>query len=187
VTYVALLFPVLGIFAAGPQAVGDRYSYLSCLGWALLAGAAVARSWSGSRAVRAVAAVMVVVLVVLTVQQVRVWHDSVTLWSHAVALEPANRFARINLGGAYVEQGRMAEAIVQYREVLKLSRDKAPWYQVLGWLYARSGLVAEALPLFVEALRLEPGRPDACANAWEAVAVLRVPAPAELSGCAPAG
>jgi len=187
VTYVALLFPVLGIFAAGPQAVGDRYSYLSCLGWALLAGAAVARSWSGSRAVRAVAAVMVVVLVVLTVQQVRVWHDSVTLWSHAVALEPANRFARINLGGAYVEQGRMAEAIVQYREVLKLSRDKAPWYQVLGWLYARSGLVAEALPLFVEALRLEPGRPDACANAREAVAVLRVPAPAELSGCAPAG
>src|SRR5439155_511398 len=42
VTYVALLFPVLGVFAAGPQAVGDRYSYLACLGWALLAGGAVA-------------------------------------------------------------------------------------------------------------------------------------------------
>jgi protein O-mannosyl-transferase len=174
---------VLGIFAAGPQAVGDRYSYLACLGWALLAGAAVAWPWAGSRVVRVVAAVMVAVLVVLTVQQVRVWHDSISLWSHAVALEPANRLARISLGGAYVEQGRMPEAIVQYREVLKLSRDKAPWYAVLGWLYARSGFVADALPLLVEALRLEPGRPDACANVRQAVSILRVPAPQELSGC----
>ncbi len=96
-------------------------------------------------------------------------------------------FLPVLLGGAYVELGRMPEAIVQYREVLRLSRDKAPWYAVLGWLYARSGLVADALPLFVEALRLEPGRPDACANVREAVAELGVPAPAELSGCPPAG
>jgi hypothetical protein len=187
IAYVTLLLPVLGLFAAGPQAVGDRYSYLACLGWALLAGGAVAWSRSGARVVRAVAAVIVLVLVMLTAQQVRIWRDSVSLWSHAVALEPANRIARINLGGAYVEQGRMPEAIVEYREVLRLSRDKAPWYAVLGWLYARSGLVADALPLFVEALRLEPGRPDACVNAREAVAMLRVPAPAELSGCPPGG
>lgn len=187
VTYVALLFPALGIFAAGPQAVGDRYSYLACLGWALLAGAAVAWPRSGSRVVRAVAAVIVTVLVVLTMQQVRVWRDSESLWSHAVALEPANRLARINLGAAYVEQGRMPEAIDQYREVLRLSRDKAPWYAVLGWLYARSGQVSEALPLLVEALRLEPGRPDACVNARQAVASLGGPAPPELSGCPPAG
>jgi tetratricopeptide (TPR) repeat protein len=126
---------------------------------------------------------VVVVLIALTVQQVRVWRDSVTLWSHAVALEPANRIARINLGGAYIEEGRMPEAIAQYSEVLKLSRDKAPWYAVLGWLHARSGLVAEALPLLLESLRLDPGRPDVCANARRAVAVLRVPAPPELSRC----
>jgi hypothetical protein len=187
VTYVALLFPVLGLFAAGPQAVGDRYSYLSCLGWALLAGGAVAWRWAGSRAVRSAAAGIVVILVVLTVQQVRVWHDSLSLWSHAVSLEPANRLARINLGGAYVEQGRFPEAIVQYREVLRLSRDKGPWYAVLGWLYARSGHVADALPLLVEALRLEPGKPDACANARQAVEILGVPAPPELAGCPRAG
>jgi hypothetical protein len=187
VAYVALLFPVLGLFAAGPQAVGDRYSYLACLGWALLAGLAVAWRWAGSRLVRAVASGIVVVLVVLTVQQVRVWRDSLSLWSHAVALEPANRLARINLGEAYIEQGRLPEAIVQYSEVLRLSRDKAPWYAVLGWLYARSGRVAEALPFLVEALRLEPGKPDACSNARLAVEILRVPAPPELAGCPRAG
>ena len=141
----------------------------------------------GSGVVRVAVAGILIVLVVLTGQQVRIWHDSVSLWSHAVALEPGNRFARINLGGAYVEQGRMPEAIVQYREVLRLSRDKAPWYAVLGWLYARSGFVADALPLLVESLRLEPGRPDACANARRAAAALRAPAPPELSRCPPAG
>jgi hypothetical protein len=187
VTYVALLFPALGLFAAGPQAVADRYAYLPCLGWALMAGGAVAWHWAGSRVVRAVAAGIVVLLLVLTVQQVRVWRDSLALWSHAVALDPANRLARINLGGAYVEQGRIPEAIVQYREVLRLSRDKAPWYAVLGWLYATSGHVGDALPLLVESLRLEPGQPDACANARQAVEILRVPVPPELAACPRAG
>ena len=123
----------------------------------------------------------------LTMQQVRVWQDSVTLWSHAATLEPDNRFARINLGGAYAAAGRFPEAIDQYREVLKLSPDKAPWYEVLGWLYASSGHVAEGLPLLLEALRLEPGRAGACANAREAVRLLNLPPPPELEACRGAG
>ena len=187
VVYVALLLPTLGFFAAGPQAVADRYSYLPCLGWALAAGGALAWPWRGSRVLRAAAAGAIVILLVLTAQQVRVWRDSVSLWSHAVALEPDNRFARINLGGAYVAEGRVSAAIDQYREVLRLSRDKAPWYEVLGWLYAQNGLVAEGLPLLLDALRLEPGRPGACANAREAVRLLGVPPPAELAACPRAG
>ena len=37
--YVVVLFPVLGFAQSGPQLVADRYSYLSCMGWALLGGA----------------------------------------------------------------------------------------------------------------------------------------------------
>ena len=187
VAYVTLLLPTLGFFAAGPQAVADRYSYLPCLGWALAAGGLVAWPWAGTRVVRVVAAGVLALLVLLTAQQVRVWRDSISLWSHAVALEPANRFARINLGGAYAAAGRTPEAIDQYREVLKLSREKAPWYEVLGWLYASSGHVAEGLPLLLEALRLEPGRAGACINAREAVRLLNVPPPSELSSCPRAG
>jgi hypothetical protein len=181
--YVTLLLPTLGLFAAGPQAVADRYSYLACLGWALAVGGMVAWPWAGERPVRLVSACVLIVLVVLTAQQVRVWRSSVTLWSRAVVLEPENRFARINLGGAYAAEGRTPEAIEQYREVLRLSRNKAPWYEVLGWLYASRGDVAEALPLLVESLRLEPGRAGACANAHEAVRRLNVPPPPELAAC----
>jgi hypothetical protein len=133
VVYVALILPTLGFFAVGPQPVADRYSYLPCLGWALVAGGAVAWPWVGARVMqvgvrmaRVAAAAALVLLLTLTMQQVRVWRDSVTLWSRAVALEPDNRFARINLGGAYAAAGRVPEAIDQYRQVLKLSPDKAP-------------------------------------------------------------
>jgi hypothetical protein len=183
VAYVTLLLPTLGFFAAGPQAVADRYSYLPCLGWALAAGGLVAWPWPGTRVVRVVAAGSLTLLVLLTAQQVPGWRDSISLWSQAVALEPANRFACINLGGAYAAAGRTPEAIGQYREVLKLSRDKAPWYEVLGWLYASSGHVAEGLPLLLEALCLEPGLADACINAREAVRLLNVSPPPELSSC----
>jgi hypothetical protein len=71
--------------------------------------------------------------------------------------------------------------------VLTLSPDKAPWYEVLGWLYASSGHVAEGLPLLLEALRLEPGRTGACLNAREAVRLLDLPPPPELEACPPPG
>jgi hypothetical protein len=183
VVYVSLLLPTLGFFAVGPQPVADRYSYLPCLGWALAAGGAAAWPWVGSRVVRVAGALAL--LLHLTMQQVHVWRDSVSLWSRAVALEPDNRFARINLGGAYATAGRTPEAIDQYRQVLELSRDKAPWYEVLGWLYATSGHAAEGLPLLLEALRLEPGRANACLNAREAARLLNLPPPPELEACRP--
>ena len=39
--YVVSLLPMLGIVQYGPQTVADRYSYLSCLSWAVLAGSGV--------------------------------------------------------------------------------------------------------------------------------------------------
>jgi len=71
--------------------------------------------------------------------------------------------------------------------VLTLSPVKAPWYEVLGWLYGSSGHIPEGLPLLLEALRLEPGRAGACLNAREAVRLLDLPPPPELEACPPPG
>ena len=84
--------------------------------------------------------------------------------------------------------GACPEAIDQYREVLKLSRDKAPWYEVLGWLYASSGQVAEGLPLLARGApsRARDGPAPASTRA-RPCALLDVPPPPELAGCPPAG
>src|SRR6202008_311179 len=97
---------VLGIAQSGPQLVADRYSYLSCLGWALLVGAGFlwfARSVKATKltdftlAMASALGVMVVVFLgVLTWQQSQVWHDTKHLWTHAISI---NRRSLFQSGG----------------------------------------------------------------------------------------
>jgi hypothetical protein len=116
--YVLLLLPVSGVFQTGLQMVADRYSYLSCLGWAVLAGAGAVSSWKALARWRpklqllipvAVLALMVS-LQVLTVRQIGVWRDSVTLWSHAATVDPESRFAHHNLVATLLAQEKVEKA-----------------------------------------------------------------------------
>src|SRR5437660_9467150 len=86
--YVVVLLPVLGIFQSGPQIAADRYTYLAGLGWAILAGAGLLSSWSRLPLLLIGLVVFIPVgLGTLTWNQVHVWHDSKTLWAHALAID----------------------------------------------------------------------------------------------------
>src|SRR5881296_769712 len=87
--YVVVLLPVLGIFQSGPQIAADRYTYLAGLGWAILASAGLLSCWKAWRFPLTGLAICVLLgLGVLSWNQVRVWHDSETLWTHALATYP---------------------------------------------------------------------------------------------------
>ena len=109
--YSALLvLPVSGAVHAGNQLAHDRYSYLSGLGFAVVAGAAVV--WvmqAGDRgALRPRIEAFVLATVVLVVgalaagswRQSRLWQDSETLWRWAVSVDPACALCSNNLGQA---------------------------------------------------------------------------------------
>jgi protein O-mannosyl-transferase len=97
VAYAIILSPVSGMLHNGSQLVADRYSYLSCLPWALLFGAMAAaivtkmstpaksarvRSWAA-----AVACLLaLLVLPPMTSRQLRVWRDGETLWRYTLAI-----------------------------------------------------------------------------------------------------
>jgi len=163
VAYVVTLLPVLGVIQNGPQAAADRYTYLACLGWAILLGGLAARPWAGRDVTRAVLAIWVLAMLPLTWQQVGVWRSSVTLWSHAIALAPNSRTAHFNLGGAHEEAGRYAAAVAEYEDVARLSnRFKGRWYITIGWNYEKAKVDRLALAAFRTALGLEPGLQDAC-------------------------
>ncbi len=181
--YAITLAPVLGFFHNGPQAVADRYSYLACLGWALLLGAAAAHTWAGARVVRVVLCAAIVALAVLTWEQAAVWRSAVTLWSHAASLGSGGRAAHANLADALEAEGRPGEAIPHYLEALRRSAKKAPWHVRLGRLYARAGDDSAAVRHFGEALAEEPGLPEAC-DAVRDLATRSAPAARLLTTCA---
>jgi protein O-mannosyl-transferase len=167
--YVILLLPVIGVAYNGTQVTADRYSYLPCLGWAVLAGAGVVWCWRAAaagmmtpwvaRLLLALSVAIICSLGALTTFQVRVWRDSETLWQHAIALDPDSAFAHYNLAGTLFTFGRVNEARVEFERALtllpdRLSNAKAAFHASLGELLQRQGDAAQAEQHFQAALGL---------------------------------
>ena len=155
VTYVALVAPVSGIVQSGPQLVAARYSYLACLGLALLVGGGVcwllARVEAPGRIPRgarvaslAVVSVAYLALALLTWQLVWVWRDSRSLWEYAVRLTPDSPLARGNLGFAYLNEGRALDAERETRAALRLAPEWELGQQNLAAVLARQQRYVEA-------------------------------------------
>jgi tetratricopeptide (TPR) repeat protein len=109
--YAVMLAPVCGFFQFGPQLVADRYSYLACLPFALLAGAALRRA-------PFVAMGSVVVLSVAAVAQQAHWKDSGALWDRVLAGDPGSGIAQAGAGRVAVDAGRLDDAEHHFRAAL---------------------------------------------------------------------
>jgi tetratricopeptide (TPR) repeat protein len=151
--YAITLLPVVGIFHNGQQIAADRYSYLPCLAWAILAGACV--MVMNKRAIAVLAAALVATLGALTWRQTAVWHDSDTLWTHALAVEPSF-IAWNNMGMVRSTAGDNAGAIDDYQKSIALNPAYALSHNNLGGAL----LVLEdwdaAIREFQLALKLKP-------------------------------
>src|SRR5881296_2264419 len=145
--YAIMLAPVGGLVHAGFQLAHDRYSYLSCLGFAVLVGGGVA--WlvgahaSGRlrpplfRASCAALGVLLTTLAALTWLQVQVWRDSESLWTHAMLVTPECSICHDNYGAAIVNRERKDPsdaliAIGYFLRALALKPDREKPYGGLG-------------------------------------------------------
>jgi protein O-mannosyl-transferase len=166
--FVVLLLPVLGLLHFGQHIVADRNTYLAGLVPALLAGGVMLRllgapSLATGRAAMVAASVIVAVLGVLTWRQSHVWHDSRTLWTHALDVSPSS-IAHAKVGVFLEEEGRTEEAIVHFREAVRLRPDN--YYAQNNWGIALGNAwrFDEALDHFEAALRIKPDYVEASRN-----------------------
>ncbi|HSE86917.1 MAG TPA: tetratricopeptide repeat protein [Candidatus Binatia bacterium] len=173
VIYITILFPVLGVAQSGPQLVADRYSYLSCLPWALLAGWAISSLWRryGFEPRRGLFAaslglgfLTITGLWVLTRAQVQIWHDSEKLWRHVVAVRPESTTGHFNLGLVLSQRGAIDAAEQQYRRSLEINPAVPDAHNNLGLLLVRRGQINEGVRHYEEALRLDPRHKKAYLN-----------------------
>jgi hypothetical protein len=166
-TYSALMIlPLSGVVHVGFQLVQDRWSYLSGLGFALLAGGGIARLLDAraggrvsamiARSVMLGATAMVVFLAAGAWDQSKIWQDSETLWRWGANVDPRCSVCWNNLGTALVGQQRYAEAEDAYRRVAKLRPMSAPLANNIATAIAGQGKTVEAEEMLRMALRLDP-------------------------------
>jgi len=164
--YVVILLPVLGIFRNGDILAAERYTYLSCLGWAILAGAGISYCWQPSVRRRiglrtfvltnGVAALLVVGFWGLTWEQAQVWHDPERLWRHALRAGPESNMAHTNLGHALFKRGELGEASKHFRQALQINPTYAGAHYNLGNVLLERGELGEASKHFHQALQINP-------------------------------
>jgi Tfp pilus assembly protein PilF len=159
--FVLTLLPVLGIAHNGYQAAADRYTYLASLGFAALAGGAVA-IWR--RRALWPAALGLLALAALTWMQVPVWRSDLSLWRRAVDLEPDSGIARSNLGAALTAERRYADAVVELRRAVALRPGYAEAWNNLGLAWAHQGRPEDAAEGFRRAVTVRPRFAEAWNN-----------------------
>lgn len=131
--------------------INDRYLYFPMLGSAAFL---VAMTFSAveklpapyRKGVAAALCLPLLILPPLSFKRAEVWHDSFTLWSDAVARDPANPVALRALGGAYQRIGRLEAALPYYQRALALDPFNADVLDNISCIYLNLGGFDQALP-----------------------------------------
>ena len=136
--FLVSLLPVLGLVAQqGCQSYADRFTYVPHIGlsiaivWGTVELARQLRfpHWVLPALLTAVASTFVI----LDQWQLFHWRDSISLWNHAIAIEPSSPTAHCHLGVALRDRGLHREAESHFRQAL----DADP-----GFLLAHNNLAA---------------------------------------------
>ncbi|MCK6456433.1 MAG: tetratricopeptide repeat protein [Phycisphaerae bacterium] len=166
VCYLVIVAPVLGVAQSGPQFVADRYSYLSCLGFAVLAGGILfalvrrigAVSWRGRLVATMLPVPILAVLGVLSWRQTGVWQDTMTLWRHVLAVSPDSWLANDNYGTELINAGKSEEALPYLARAVEINPEFGHAWHQYGIALRNLDRYEEAAEKFQRALPTTPDR-----------------------------
>jgi tetratricopeptide (TPR) repeat protein len=167
--YLGTLVPVIGLVQVGSQAMADRYSYIPLIG---VATAGAWGAWELLKKLRhahviagALFATTTLLMLQASARQIRHWHDSFTLFEHALAVTSDNWGAHNNLSDAFLGRPDGARAAADHaREAVRLSPNQPVPYMNLGLALRRLNKNPDAITQFERALVLRPDWPDAHQN-----------------------
>jgi len=174
--FVGTLFPVLGFLNAYGMHysfVWDHWVYLPSLGIIALVAALVARATEVLRkpaVAYGFAAIVLPVFAVLTWRQAGTFTDMETLWRKTLARNPDCWMAHSSLGVLLYNQGRIEEAMVQFRKAVQLVPNNCEELNNLGLALAAQGRFDEAIENYRKALQNNPNYYEAANDLGNALA-----------------
>ena len=170
--YLGMLVPVIGLLQVGGVSVADRFTYLPQIGLAvaLVWGAAdLCRAWPHRDWIGQVAAASVLaVLLSCGFRQTSFWFDSKTLWTRTLQCTSENHMAHNGLGGVLATEGRLDEAVEQFRKAVEICPYAVMYQNNLGDALIACGRPDEAAVHFRKVLELDPD----CVEAHDRLGVL---------------
>lgn len=165
--YLGTLVPVIGIVQVGEQAMADRYTYVPLIGIFIMVswGLGEMAAWRPrlQPAIRVAVPVAVAFVAMLSYLQAGYWSSDLSLFSHAVVVEPRSDRAHTLLGKAWNEAGRPRDALRNFDKAIAL-HDTAASHMGKGDAYLAMGSYGLAFRSFVAALERDPELAEAYNN-----------------------
>ena len=159
--YLGTLVPVIGLVQAGSQAMADRYTYIPLIGLFIMIAWGVAEmslKWKYRKEVlMAVSALCILCFSILTWKQVGYWHDSLSLFNHALNVTKNNYRVHNMRGTAYADLGNYSKAIEDYSRAIKIEPGYPEAYYNRGKDYAQTGNFKQAVEDYTKAIAIKPG------------------------------
>ncbi len=161
--FLVTLLPVIGLVQVGVQAMADRYSYFPLIGiflaiafsaQALAAHFGFLKNWF--------AAAMVLILgacLLLTERQLHYWHDSETLFTHALEVDQSDT-AHICLGIVLESQNRPSEALTHFLMAWRLLPKSDIIHAYIAKALDEEGKPEQAAVNYQEAVKRKPSSPS---------------------------
>ncbi|MGD1087148.1 MAG: tetratricopeptide repeat protein [Verrucomicrobiota bacterium] len=161
--FLGTLVPVIGLVQVGGAALADRYNYFPAIGIFLaitFCACDLLNRFQFPKGIFSAASVLILSMCLfLTEKQLGYWQDSESLFRHAIAVTKDNDIALVDLGVALEQQGKLNDALVEYRAAAKLTPGRYQIHNNLGNLLDNLGQPDAALAEYRTAIRLNPRVP----------------------------
>lgn len=158
--YLGILIPVIGLVQVGSHAMADRYTYIPIIGilimivWGI--PDIIKKRRHRDNVLAFITGVLLLASAVQSWFQVRCWHDSGSLFEHALQVTSGNYVAYTSLGSFFAERGRLTEAIPQFTEAIRIKPTYYLAHNNLGAALIRQGNLDEGIIHLTEALKINP-------------------------------
>jgi tetratricopeptide (TPR) repeat protein len=153
--FLGTLVPVIGLVQVGNQAYADRYTYIPYIGLGITIAWA-ARPWFDRKVALVLATVVLAAFGVRTWFQTQHWKDGISIFRHTVEVTEGNYRIHDSLGAVLAKDGRIDEALEQYREAVRIRPEFTAGQYNVGVALTRLGRIDEAVPAFEAAVEQDP-------------------------------
>jgi len=166
--YLGTLVPVIGIVHVGPQAMADRYTYISLIGLFVIAAwgfSDLLKRWRYRKAILLTLSILIILgLSIKTWTQVGYWQDSFTLFDHALKVTDRNWLAYNNRGTVYNRLGYYSQAINDFNKAIEIKPNYIDAYSNRGVAYKGLGHYKQAIEDLNKAIEMNPDQAMAYSN-----------------------
>jgi tetratricopeptide (TPR) repeat protein len=158
VWFAVFWLPTSNLWPLTNRMVADRYLYTTLVGFSVLVALLINKIFKHTALKYAIVLIFLVGLSILTWKQNYVWKSPMSLWSHAVKINPKSSPALNNLGKVYYERKQYTKAIYYFRASARMNPHNASPLFNLGLTHEKMGHHRIALEYFIAFLGIDSPR-----------------------------